>query len=225
MARYNLRILALTGLLMSLGALPAHAQTARSGGGGNALLMQQMQQLASERTSLQAENAKLKKDLEDLRKDRDALKTQQQVLDRRAKTSELSLKQVMEHRGSSDQELAQMKEKTQQLVAKFKETLGNLREIETRNTATQQTLATREHELKSCVDHNTALYALNQEVLTRLEHQSMWSRVAQTEPFTRIKRVQLENLVDEYKSRADEQRVATPAAPAAAQQPDPAPAK
>ena len=126
MARYDLRILALTGLLMSLGALPAHAQTARSGGGGNALLMQQMQQLASERTSLQAENAKLKKDLEDLRKDRDALKTQQQVLDRRAKTSELSLKQVMEHRGSSDQELAQMKEKTQQLVAKFKETLGNL---------------------------------------------------------------------------------------------------
>ena len=37
---------------------PAHAQTARSGGAPNAQLMLQMQQLASERTALQAENAR-----------------------------------------------------------------------------------------------------------------------------------------------------------------------
>ncbi len=62
-------------LSTALGSMSgALAQTTRSGGGANAQLMQQMQQLASERTSLQAENAKLKKELDDLRKDRDALK-------------------------------------------------------------------------------------------------------------------------------------------------------
>jgi chromosome segregation ATPase len=185
-----------------------YTQTARSGGGASAQLMQQMQQLASERTSLQAENAKLKKDLEDLRKDRDALKNGQQVVDRRAKSAEISLEESVARSQSEGQELAQSKEKLQQLVGKFRETLQTLREVEAQQTTAKQTLAVRDRDLKSCVDHNIALYKLNQEVLTRLEKQTVWSRVAQAEPFTKIKRVQLENLVDEYKDRADEQRLA-----------------
>jgi chromosome segregation ATPase len=185
-----------------------YTQTARSGGGASAQLMQQMQQLASERTSLQAENAKLKKDLEDLRKDRDALKNGQQVVDRRAKSAEISLKESVARSQSEGQELAQSKEKMQQLVGKFRETLQTLREVEAQQTTAKQTLAVRDRDLKSCVDHNIALYKLNQEVLTHLEKQTVWSRVAQAEPFTKIKRVQLENLVDEYKDRADEQRIA-----------------
>jgi chromosome segregation ATPase len=184
-----------------------YTQTARSGGGASAQLMQQMQQLASERTSLQAENAKLKKDLEDLRKDRDALKTGQQAVERRAKTAEVSLQQSVSQSQSAGQELAQTKEKMQQLIAKFRETLQTLRDVEAEQTTAKQTLAVRDRDLKSCVDHNVALYKLNQEVLTHLEKQTVWSRVAQTEPFTKIKRVQLENLVDEYKDRADEQRL------------------
>jgi len=186
----------------------SHAQTARSGGGASAQLMQQMQQLASERTGLQAENAKLKKDLESTRKERDALKNAQQALDRRAKFSEVSLRQTLIQREASDKELAQTKEKLQQLVSKFRETLQTLRDVETAEMSTKQTLSARDQALKVCTDRNLALYNLNREVLARLEGQSVWTRAAQAEPFTRIKRVQLENIVDEYKDRADEQRVA-----------------
>jgi chromosome segregation ATPase len=199
------------GVVLSMCAVESgHTQTARSGGGASAQLMQQMQQLASERTSLQAENAKLKKDLEALRKDRDGLKNGQQAVEQRAKNAEVSLRQSVSQGQSAGQELAQNKEKMQELVAKFRETLQTLREVEARQTTAQQTLVVRDRELKSCVDHNVALYKLNQEVLTHLEKQSVWTRVAQTEPFTKIKRVQLENLVDEYKDRADDQRVAPP---------------
>jgi hypothetical protein len=55
-----------------------------------------------------------------------------------------------------------------------------------------------------CVDHNKALYKLDDEVLTHLEKQTMWTRVAATEPFTRIKRTQLENYVVESRTKADE---------------------
>jgi chromosome segregation ATPase len=188
----------------------SYAQTARSGGGASAQLMQQMQQLASERTSLQAENTKLKKELEDMRKDRDALKAAQQALDKKAKLSEASLKQSAVQRESSDREVAATKEKMQQLVGKFRETLQTLRDVETDNTTTKQTLATREQALKVCVDRNLSLYKINQEALTALEHQNFWTRVAQTEPFTKIKRNQLENLVDDYKARADQERVGAP---------------
>jgi chromosome segregation ATPase len=204
----------LAGMLL-LSTTLASAQTARSGGTGNAQLMQQMQQLASDRTSLQAENAKLKKELDDLRKDRDALKTAQQALTRRATSSELALKQqraAQAQQISADRELTQTKSKMDQLIAKFRETLETMRALEAEQNSTKQTLATREQALKVCAERNVALYQVNEEVLTRLEHQSAWARTAQGEPFIRIKRNQLENLVDDYKQRADSQKV-TPAQP------------
>jgi chromosome segregation ATPase len=208
----------------------ADAQTARTGGGNaNAQMVQQMQQLASERTSLQADNAKLKKDLDDMRKERDALKSAQEALNRRAQSSEVLLKQAQAQgqaqHDATDRELAQTKEKMQELIAKFRETVQTMRTLETESAATQQTLAKRDQALKVCADRNVELYKINEEVLTHLEHQTLWTRVAETEPFTRIKRNQLENLVDDYKIRADEQRVtpdsssqpaATPAAAPAA---------
>jgi chromosome segregation ATPase len=189
---------------------PAHAQTARSGGAPNAQLLQQMQQLASERTSLQAENARMKKELEDLRKERDQLKKSREAVDVRLKSDAAALARSSADRDSTEQQLAQSKARMQELVGKFRETLQTLRELEAEGNSAKQSLAARDTELKTCVDRNVALYHLNDEVLTRFEKQGLLSRMAQAEPFTRIKRVQLENLIDGYKARAEDQRAAAP---------------
>src|SRR6266436_1885217 len=89
-------------LFATLAAGVTQGQTARSGGAPNAQLMQQMQQLASERTSLQAENGRLKKELEDLRKDRDSLKSGQKAVDARLKNGEAALRQSVAQRESAD---------------------------------------------------------------------------------------------------------------------------
>ncbi len=221
----NRRVYSLLLLASVLGVLATsvNAQSARSGGGANAQLMQQMQQLASERTSLQAENAQMKKDLDALRKERDSLKDAvkkaQQALDGRLKASEAALARNTSQRESSEQELKQAKEKMQELVSKFRETITALRTAETEGATAKQTLVARERDLKVCIDHNAALYKLNDEILTRLEHQSVWSRVAASEPFTRIKRTELENLVDDYKTRADDQHLQQATTPAGGAQP------
>lgn len=189
--------LAASGVLAS-----AAAQTPRGGGGASAQLLEQMQQLASERTALQAENEKLKGQLADLRKDRDALKAGQQVIERRAQGAAAALAQSTSQREVSERELTQYRAKMEELIAKFRETIEKLREAETAGATARQSLATREHELKGCVDHNLALYHLNDEVLTHFDRQGFWSR---TEPFTQIRRVRNENLIDEYRSRAQDQ--------------------
>ncbi len=72
-------IIAMTGLAAVVLATAASGQTARSPGASpGAQQMQQLQQLASERTALQAENARLRADLEQARKERDALRQSQQ---------------------------------------------------------------------------------------------------------------------------------------------------
>ncbi|HKD53171.1 MAG TPA: hypothetical protein VKB72_03055 [Steroidobacteraceae bacterium] len=207
-------------LLFAAGAVGpvAVAQTARSGGNANAQLVQQMQQLASERTALQAENDKLKKQLADLTKDRDALKSGQQALDKRAKDTSLALEHSKTQREASEQEVTQTKAKMQELVAKFRETLTKMRDIETENTATKQKLAMRERELSTCADRNAGLYKLNDEILTRLEKKSSGfaSCMASAEPFTKVSRVRNENLADDYRARAQDLQV-SPAVKAAGQ--------
>jgi prefoldin subunit 5 len=202
-------------VVAALGAtvMPAQAQTARpsSGGGNNPQLLQQLQQLASERTALQAENARMKRELDEIRKERDTLKTGQKGLAERARASELALSRTNRESESSEREVAELKTRMQELIAKFRETAQTLRDVETQNTSARQTLVEKERALNVCIDRNVALYKLNDEVLTRLDGDGMFSRLGRAEPFTQIKRVQLENLIDEYKDRADQQ-IATPAA-------------
>lgn len=197
----------------------ALAQVARSGGSANAELVNQLQQLASDRTALQAENARLKSQLADVTKDRDALKAGQQGLDRRARDTAAALAQSNGQRDRADQELTQYQAKMQELIAKFRETIQKLRDTETESASAKQSLATRERELSVCVDRNVALYHLNQEVLNHMDRQGFWSRLAQNEPFTQIKRVQNENLIDNYRARAQDQRVAPSTAPPAGSTP------
>jgi chromosome segregation ATPase len=200
---------------------PASAQTARSGSNASAQLYEQLQQLASDRTSLQAENEKLKNELAQAQKDRDALKAGQQAIERRAQGATAALAQSSSQREATEQELTQYKAKMQELITKFRETIDKLREAESDGATTKQSLAAREREMQACVDHNLALYRLNDETLKHFERQGFWARMAQSEPFTQIKRVQNENLIDDYRSRAQDQL--TPGAKAGAHATGPAP--
>ncbi len=186
---------------------PALAQTARKDGGNNAQLMQQMQQLAAERTQLSADNAKLKKELDEVRKERDSLKTERDGYDRKVRSAEGTAVRAAGDRKQVEDELAQYKTRMTELVDKFRGTVTTLREVETDRATARRDLETRSVELKSCVDRNSQLYTLNDEVLDRLEGQGAFSGLARAEPFTRIKRTQLENLADDYRARADDAKI------------------
>jgi chromosome segregation ATPase len=191
----------------------AHAQTARSGSGPSAQMQAQMQQLASERTQLQAENARLRKELADLKKDRDALDSAKRAAEGRARSSQAAISSSAAQRQSAERDLEQQRARTEELVAEFRKTAQLLRDVESDRTTTKQSLATRDQELRVCVDRNRELYKVNGEVLDRLERRGAFG-AAVAEPFTRLKRTQLENLIEDYRYRADEQQVEPPKDPA-----------
>lgn len=57
------------------------------------------------------------------------------------------------------------------------------------------------------MDRNAAFYNLNTEVLDKMQNRGFWSALSEREPFTKLKRVELENLVEDYKYRAEELRL------------------
>ena len=201
------RLLAM-GVLAAAAAQPALAQTERTGGAANTQLVQQLQQLASERTALQAENAKLKAELDKLRKQGDGVKKSQDAVEQRSRAAQAALTRSASDKERLEADLAREKERLQELVGRFRETATTLRDVETDRNGAKLSLAQRDQELKVCVDRNAKLYDLNKEVLAKLDDQGLWSGLARHEPFTQLKRVQLENLVDSYADRAQDQVVA-----------------
>jgi chromosome segregation ATPase len=187
------------------------AQTARQGGGGNnAAMLAQLQQLASERTALQSENAKLKGDLEKLRKERDSASAARDAAENRIRATAATATRGNAEAERLQAELERERGRMQELVTRSREIAINLRDVEVDRNQVRQTLASREAELKSSVERNDKLLALNREILDAMENRGVWSTLAASEPFTRIKRNQLENLVDGYRQQAQDQRADAP---------------
>jgi chromosome segregation ATPase len=207
-------------LLVGLSALPwlepAAAQVERSGGGGaNAALLQQYQQAVAERSQLQADNTKLKKSADDLKKQLDSVTQQLATLKAGSTHGQAALVAALHENETAAKNQQDLKNKLQELVGNYRQTITTLRGVETERTQLQQQVAQNKTTFDRCAAANFALFQINGEILDRYEHQGAFTYMARAEPFTRLKRTQIQNLVDEYKERAEALRVQSQSANAA----------
>ena len=61
-----------------------------------------------------------------------------------------------------------------------------------------------------CESNNDALYTIAMEVIESYEKKGFFKILAQREPITGLKKVQIENLMDDYRQLADEMRLSYP---------------
>ena len=197
-----LRILA--SLVLVSGA--AHAQTARQGNDGMARLQAAMQQLSAEKTTLQGEKTKLEAQVAELGKQ---LATAQE--ENKSLSAQLARSQAAEQQASSNGEalnerLKQAHDRTEELVTHFRETAATLQQTERERGELQQQLSASSQQLDLCTRNNVALYDVGIEVLDRYQSKGFWSVMKQKEPFTQLKRVEIENLAEEYRQRLEDAR-------------------
>ncbi len=218
----KIRFACATAVLFMAAATTASAQTQRqpaassTGGAQLQALQQQLQQAAAERTALQGENDKLKKELQAARTEATKLKGAQAGLRQQAQSADASLRALTSSKETTEQSMERQKSQFDELIGKFRETTQTLGNVEGDRTRVRNELAARERELNTCIDANLQLYKLNGEVLTRLEERGFFSSMASHEPFTRVSRARLENLIDDTRYRAAELKLAAPKAAAPA---------
>jgi chromosome segregation ATPase len=197
---------AIVAATLCLIAVSTQAQVQRSGN-ADARVAQQLQQLTSEKVALQAENNKLKQELEQVKAQLQKSASATKELENKNRALQASTVSRATNNQQAEEQLERSRAQLQELVTKFRETAQTLRDVETDRTTAKSQLAAKEREYKVCVDRNAALYELNDEVLDRMEDRGFWSQLAEREPFTRLKRTQLENLIDDYRYRVEELRV------------------
>jgi len=184
----------------------AHAQIERSGGEAQRF-MQQYQQIASEKTALQGQLAQSKKELDNANAQIAALKKERDELKAHASGSAAAVDQATAAKDAAEKSLEQYKQRLAELVTKFREMASNLRDIEADRMQLHKTLDERDAAFDRCAENNQQLYEINLDILNRYDHIGPFTKVSSIEPFTRITRTRLDNLVVETKARAEELRV------------------
>jgi chromosome segregation ATPase len=196
-------------LFLALATKPVVAQVERSGSASQKI-MQQYQQLAAEKTALQAQVAQMKKDLDgattalaSMKKERDALALKVKA---GAGAGVAATAQLTAAKESAERNLEQNKQKMAELVNRFRETGNNLRQVEVDRDKVTKDLEERNGAYDKCAADNLQLYEINTDLLNRFDHVGLFTKVGSAEPFTRITRNRIDNLVVEYRERALELR-------------------
>ena len=186
------------------------ASSPRDGGGANSQAQALIQQLGMERTRLNAENAKLKKQIKDLENQLEEINSDKQTAEAQLNKTQQQLSSKTQFSDDVVNRLKDAKSKMEELIGKFRETISNLRQVENENALRAQEITRLEQELNTCATSNVELSKLGMEVLDNYENKGFWDRAGQKEPFTQLKRVQIENIVDDYTYLIEDQEYQTP---------------
>jgi chromosome segregation ATPase len=184
----------------------SYAQVQRSGAGEIQKFMQQYQQVAAEKTALQTQVAQLQKDLDASKADLVAMKKERDALKARAGLPVAAVAQLTATKEAAEKNLEQSKQRMTELVSRFRETATNLKEIEADRNKLRRDLDAANMVFDKCAENNLQLYEINGEILDRFEHVGLFTKISASEPFTKITRTRIENLVVEYRARAEELR-------------------
>ena len=111
-------------------------------------------------------------------------------------------------------ELAKAKDKTAQLeksladmTAREANTERMLAQTAAEKKRAEQTIVRRDQTIASCEDKNAKLYGYGRELMTKYEEKSCKDALSQAEPFTGLKKVEIENLLEAYRDKLDDERV------------------
>lgn len=136
--------------------------------------------------------AELKADLDAAAKARDQLQKEKDALAARAAELDAKLRQTTDDLG-----------KTRATLATTQTDLGARSDLLTRMTAANQ----------ACEERNQKLYGVATEVIGKFRSQGVFDALRRKEPFTGLREVEVENLLEAYRDRADDARSVPAAAP------------
>lgn len=178
---------------------------------------QQLQQTQAQLGALQAENGKLAQALAEAERARDAARGRLGRVERdlrlekqQREAVQKEIETVRQEAAQLRSQLAQERERLAALQATLGDTQGKLRATAAEKDTLERTRTRLERELAASEERNRELYKLGRELMVRFENKTCGEILWEKEPFTGLRRVQTENLLEYYRDRLDEQLLIKP---------------
>lgn len=177
----------------------------------------QLQQAQAQLGTLEQEKARLAQSLAEAEKARNAARGQLGRLNRdlaqerqQREVLQKDLDLARQEAAQLRSQLAQERERLSGSQATLAETQARLRDTEAERQGLERAKARLERELAASEERNRALYALGRELMVRFENKTCGEILAEKEPFTGLRRVQTENLLEYYRDKLDEHKLIKP---------------
>jgi chromosome segregation ATPase len=187
-------------------------------------LTEAQQRLQADNSNLAARQSVLEEDLAAAKTARDRTAADRRQLEARLATARRELEaseakaarlegELGQARGEQ-QRLGERQAATEQSLAALREQTGALQAaLRAREASLAQSLASDERrgsELARCREHNGALALLSSELLTAIDRGGLGIALLGAEPFSGFKRVRIESLIQDYRDRIADHRLAEP---------------
>jgi chromosome segregation ATPase len=202
-----MRGLLLVVFLLTCTCPPSWAAERRTGSDETARLQLMLQQLNAERTALAAENAKLERDLESSRTELEKVKSENAASRQKLGATSSQLATARAQGDAVQSAFDTLKSRFDELVEQFRKMAGALKEVEAERSSLERLVSAFDARVTACERNNEALYTATLELIDLYEKKGFMSVLAQREPVTKLKRTQIENLMDDYRRIADEMRL------------------
>ncbi len=177
----------------------------------------QLQQTQGQLATLEAEKAKLGSERDQALKESKATQAKVRKLNLSLAEEKQQAAQWLKDLETHKQDLAATQTRLADTEAKLAEaakTLAQTRQTLAQTEADKRQLegvkSRQEREIASCESNNLKLYQTGRDLMTRFEQKSCNEILAQKEPLFGLKRVEIENLLEEYRDKLDEQKLIKP---------------
>ncbi len=173
-------------------------------------MQQQVQQIEQARVQAEQDKAAALADKDGLEREVEKLKDSAKRLagarSARAR-AERALKAAQDEIDTLKSKLADTEAKLAESQAQARATAGRLADTESAKKQTESALAGVRLDLRTCGEHNGRLYALSREMMGKYRDKSCQDALAQAEPFTGLKKVEVENLLETWRDKADAEKL------------------
>lgn len=173
-------------------------------------VQQQMSQMQGDMAALEQEKAKLSADLDKAAASSKAEEGKAARLQRELGASKRQLLSVTQELTLTKEALATTTQHLTETKASLDETSRTLQQAEVEKRDLQTLKARNARDMAACEHKNIALYALGRSLMDRFEHKTCGETLAEKEPFTGLKKVETENLLEEYRDKLDDQKYLKP---------------
>jgi chromosome segregation ATPase len=173
-------------------------------------MQQQVQQLDQARAQAEQEKAAALADKESAERELETLRaSKRQLAGERAVRSRLEREQeaLQTEMVAMKMRLVDTEKQLADSMALQSATAQTLAQVESAKKQTEGDLAGKAHNLKICQAHNGQLYAIGREMMQKYRDKSCQDALAQAEPFTGLKKVKVENLLETWRDQADRARL------------------
>jgi len=173
-------------------------------------MQQQVQQIEQARAQAEEEKAAALADKETAERELEKFgATKRQLAAERAVRSrmEARLEAVQTENDTLKTRLAGTEKQLADSVALQQATAQRLAQTESAKKHTEGELSGMVRDLQSCQSHNGSLYTLGREMMQKYRDKSCQDALAQAEPFTGLKKVEVENLLETWRDRLDREKL------------------